>query len=334
MTMTVSPPHGSTAVRALLDDPRCREVGTGRTEMERRVEEVIAACPGWDGARAWYAPVTGGLQNSNWQVSVEGDPVTYFLKIPGAGSEEYVDRALTSAVGQKAGALGIGPRVVHFDAASGVEVVEYLEGYRACTNGDLKDAKNVGAVLDIYRTLHGAEPFGTVKTVFDMIDEHLDQVRALGVDLPRSWAGIQVEEQAARSALTGSGLDIVPCHNDPMPGNFLIAAGRPMRIVDYEFASDNDRTYELGLLAAEMFFDDERVTWLVEQYFGTVDRSRLARVHVGMALADVKWGLWGCMYSALNRSWDFDYYKYGSWKLARARAKMADPRWGSWLSLL
>jgi hypothetical protein len=60
----------------------------------------------------------------------------------------------------------------------------------------------------------------------------------------------------------------------------------------------------------------------------------LARVHVGMALADVKWGLWGCVNSRLNDSWDFDYYKYGAWKLARARMTMADPRWGAWLSLV
>jgi hypothetical protein len=50
----------------------------------------------------------------------------------------------------------------------------------------------------------------------------------------------------------------------------------------------------------------------------------ISRVQVCSALADVKWGLWGCMNHKLSNAWDFDYHKYGAWKLARARLKMAD----------
>jgi hypothetical protein len=36
----------------------------------------------------------------------------------------------------------------------------------------------------------------------------------------------------------------------------------------------------------------------------------------------------------LNTSWDYDYHKYGVWKLMRAGIAMGDPRWASWLSSL
>jgi len=70
-----------------------------------------------------------------------------------------------------------------------------------------------------------------------------------------------------------SGLDLVPCFNDPMPGNFLIsqdpvADPKPMRLIDYEFASNNERSYELGVLFAEMFYDEQLTLSLIEQYCG------------------------------------------------------------------
>ena len=30
-----------------------------------------------------------------------------------------------------------------------------------------------------------------------------------------------------------------------------------MKLIDYEFASNNERSYELGVLFAEMFFDEK-----------------------------------------------------------------------------
>jgi thiamine kinase-like enzyme len=134
--------------------------------------------------------------------------------------------------------------------------------------------------------------------------------------------------------MTASGLDLVPCHNDPMPGNFLIAPGKPMKLVDYEFSSNNDRAYELAVMVTEMFYGEQQTLELIEDFYGTADWSMTSRVHVCSALADIKWGLWGCVNHQLTSAWDFDYHKYGIWKLMRARMKMADPRWALWVNAL
>jgi thiamine kinase-like enzyme len=119
-----------------------------------------------------------------------------------------------------------------------------------------------------------------------------------------------------------------------MPGNFLIADAKPMKMIDFEFASNNDRAYELALLVTEMFYDEQQTLELIEAYYGSAAWSLIARVHVFGALADIKWGLWGCVNHKLNSAWDYDYHKYGVWKLMRARLKVADPRWPFWLSAL
>lgn len=311
-----------------------RALGTARNDTERSVEAAVAAVGEWRGKQVGYAPVFGGLQNSNWRITVEGIDTRYFLKIPGAGSETFIDRALANEAARRAGAKGIAPKLVHFDTATGVEIIEFLEGYRACTNGDFKDAAIPHQIIDIYRVLHDGEMLTVTKTMFDMIDEHLAQVAELGVRLPDDAELILGEYQVAKQALLASGLDLAACHNDPMPGNFLVADDKPMKLVDYEFASNNERAYELALLTTEMFYTEERIGELVEDFYGRVDFSLLARVQVCGALADTKWGLWACVNQQLSSSWDFDYHKYGCWKLMRARLKMSDPRWPFWLKAL
>jgi thiamine kinase-like enzyme len=320
-------------------EPQDRLVGTARNEGERAVEKVVAEIPRWAGRRVHYAPVPGGLSNSNWRLTVEGEPKRYFVKIPGAGTEAFIDRGVANQAARRAGALDIGPEVVLFDQVSGVEVIEFLEGYRACTTGDFKSSELARHVMGLYRVLHSAEPLSLTKTVFDMIDEHVGQARELDVRLPRDIDVLLVEYAAARQAVVASGLDLAPCHNDPMPGNFLIAEGRapnnkPLKMVDFEFASNNDRAYEIAVLLTEMFYGEREMLELIEAYYGNASWPVAARVQVFGALADLKWGLWGCVTNKLNSAWDFDYHKYGVWKLMRSRIKMADPRWAAWLSSL
>lgn len=311
-----------------------KAIGSARTAAERRVEDVLVQIERWQGRTVTYAPVLGGLQNSNWRITVDGLDTRYFLKIPGDGSDAFIDRTLANEAARRAGDRGIGAEMVHFDPATGVEVIEFLEGYRACTNGDFKRPEVPREIIGIYRTLHDGGLLSGTKTMFDMIEEHLDQAREIGVQLPADAELILGEYQQAKSALQASGLDLVACHNDPMPGNFLVADGKPMRMVDYEFASNNERAYELALLIVEMFYGEEQALELIEDFYGRADFATCARVQVCCALADTKWGLWAVVNQQLNTTWDFDYHKYGLWKLMRARLKMSDPRWPFWLKAL
>lgn len=160
-------------------------VGSARTEPNCQVEKALAAATEWAGLSVTYFPVTGGLTNSNWPITVEGKSKRYFMELPGAGTDSFIDRALANEAARRAGALGIGPEVVLLDPITGVEVIELLEGYRACTNGDLKRPEIPLGMIDVYRTLHSGSKLSVTKTIFEIIDEHLEQVAELGVRLPR-----------------------------------------------------------------------------------------------------------------------------------------------------
>lgn len=314
-----------------------RKIGEGATVHERNVEAAITRVPEWRGKQATYAALVGGLMNQNWLVEISGDRRRYFIKVPGEGSEMFIDRVTANEAARNAHAMGLAPEVIFFDASDGLEVSEFLEGYRACTNADFGDATIQSDVLELYRRLHAGPRLGQTKTIFDMIEEHVEQGKELGSHFPEDMAWLMHRYQQAKSAFLASGLDLVPCFNDPMPGNFLISAEPgaplPMKLIDYEFASNNERSYELGVLFAEMFFDEGLTEALIEQYLGEVRPQMVARVILNRALADMKWASWAVVNRKL-KDWDFDYQKYGVWKYMRARDVMYDPRWDSWLRLV
>jgi thiamine kinase-like enzyme len=310
-----------------------RKLGEASTIHERNLEQAVGRIASWRGKEASYTPLVGGLMNQNWLVEIAGDIRRYFVKVPGEGSEMFIDRVVANEAARNAHSAGIGPEVVFFDPNDGLEVSEFLEGYRACTNGDFGDPSIQCDVLGLYRRLHAGPKLGSTKTIFDMIEEHVEQGRELGSHFPLDMPWIMHRYHQAKAAFMASGLDLVPCFNDPMPGNFLISADstpKPMRLIDYEFASNNERSYELGVLFAEMFFDEPLSLQLTEQYLGSANPQMAARMTINRALADIKWASWAVVNRKL-KDWDFDYQKYGVWKYMRARDVMYDPRWESWL---
>jgi len=286
-----------------------RKLGEATTVHEHNVENAISRVPQWRSGEAAYTPLVGGLMNQNWLVEIAGDRRRYFVKVPGEGSEMFIDRAAANEAARNAHAMGIAPEVIFFDAQDGLEISEFLEGYRACTNADFGDTAIQSDVLSLYRRLHAGPKLGLTKTIFDMIEEHVEQGRELGAYFPHDMSWIMHRYGQAKAAFMASGLDLVPCFNDPMPGNFLIDAepgtSKPMRLIDYEFASNNERSYELGVLFAEMFFDEQLTEGLTEQYLGAARSEMVARVIVNRALADIKWASWAVVNRKL-KDWDFD----------------------------
>ena len=236
-----------------------KRLGEAETEAEEALEQAVRRVPHWQDHAPCYRPVGGGITNSNWRVDVAGQ--SYFVKIPGRGTEMFIDRAVALDASRKAHGLGVGPAIYDWLAADGVEIAAFITDRRTCGLGDFADAAFRGAVVEAYRKFHQAAPLGLTKTVFDMIQEHVEQVQALGGWQPSDCAWLHERVADARSAIEAAGLDLVPCFNDPMPGNFLAGDDGSVMLIDYEYASNNDRAYDLGAWFGEMFFSASEEPW-------------------------------------------------------------------------
>ncbi|MHC2089035.1 phosphotransferase [Methylobacterium sp. CM6244] len=308
-------------------------LGGGTTDTERAFEAILRSVAPWQGRPMRYRQVLGGISNMNWRVEIDGEPHAYFVKMPGRGTEMFIDRAAARAASRQAEAIGLGPRTFDHLDAQDIEIAEFVDGRRPSTHRDFADPALRAEAMGVYRRFHAAPLLPLTKTVFDMIAEHDRQVAELQAPMPPDHVWLTRQTRLAQSALEASGLDLVPCFNDPMPGNFLIGEDGSILLIDFEYASNNDRLYDLAIWSGEMFFPESVDRELIEAYFGRYDEASFARLMVHKALADVKWSTWAMVQNTIS-TLDFDFYKYGIWKHMRARSIMNDPRWPIFLKAL
>ncbi|MGF6853757.1 phosphotransferase [Paraburkholderia sp. CI3] len=307
-----------------------KALGQAQTHHEHEIEAAIREMPAWKGYDIRYAPVGGGISNTNWRVEVDGAQTAYFFKVPGQGTEMFIDRRTAHEASVKAAITGYGAPVIAFLEDLGVEVFEFMEGWRASSNLDFLEREVRHNALRALKAFNDQPVLAQTKTMFDMIDEHQQQVEALHAVKPPDHDWLCQQYRRARAALEASGLDLAPCMNDTLAGNFMLNDAREIRLVDFEYASNNDRHYELALWFGEMFFAPGMELALLEDYFGRVTPQVVARVQLNKALADLKWSTWAMVQRAVSRL-DFDFYKYGFWKQMRARIVFQDPQWETWL---
>lgn len=308
--------------------------GSAADPMEETIETVIRNAPLFRGGKDMeYGPVSGGISNENWRVRSLTGTGDWFVKVPGNGTEMFINRVTAMEASQKAAAAGLGPRVYDDLADHGIEINDFLADRRPSTNSDFADLDKCKAAIAAYRLMHELPALAQTKTVFDMIDEHLQQVEDLQAPMYKDGAWLRFNTELAREAMHASGLDLVTSFNDPMPGNFMIGGDGSIMLIDYEYASMNDRCYDLAIWFGEMFFTPERELELIEEYFGEVRPDIRSRIIVHKALADMKWCLWSMVQLKVSRL-NFDFHKYGMWKKMRARSIMDHPDWNRHLRTL
>ncbi|HMC45467.1 MAG TPA: choline/ethanolamine kinase family protein, partial [Caballeronia sp.] len=131
-------------------------LGAAASDTERDIENVLRSVQPWAGRSLRYAPVSGGISNTNWRVWVDDEPASFFVKIPGRGTEQFIDRKAAFAASKQAELIGIGPRLYDYAAAQDVEINDFVDGRTTCSNRDFLERSVRSSVMGLYRTLHAS----------------------------------------------------------------------------------------------------------------------------------------------------------------------------------
>jgi thiamine kinase-like enzyme len=262
----------------------------------------------------------GGLTNRVYRV---GDHV---LRLPGKGTEAYIDRVNEAAAARMAAAAGVSPQVLHADPATGVMVTHYIAGAVTMTPRGFRDRvgapERAGAA---FAKLHASgAAFPARFDLFSMIDDYLALLAPRDVALPDGYHDVLAEAGAVRAALERGAVTPVPCHCDPLCENFLDDGAR-MWIVDWEYSGMNDPMWDLGDLSVEAGMDEAQEEAMLTAYFGAearpADRGRMV---AAKAMCDLLWTLWGLIQLSDGNPAD-DFRAYADTRFARCRALMAQP---------
>lgn len=298
------------------------------SETEARLRASLKNIPALDN---YTGPVErlGGLTNLVFRV---GDAC---VRLPGPGTEEYINRTHEAAAARAAAEAGVSPQIIHVDPETGIMATRFIEGATTMTpEGFRADIGSVRRAGEAFRQLHtsGAR-FPFTFELFAMIDDYLRILSTKDVTLPEGYHEVVSEAQTVRAALARKPAKLVACHCDPLCENFL-DTGERILIVDWEYSGMNDPMWDLGDLSVEAGFDSRQDQALMEAYFGgSPDPSDRARMVIYKAMCDLLWTLWGLIQLA-NGNPAEDFRAYADDRFARCRSLMASAEFSGCIRIL
>ncbi|MCO5160571.1 MAG: phosphotransferase family protein [Mesorhizobium sp.] len=291
------------------------------TEDLADVRAVIDAIPALAGH---HGPLLrmGGLTNRVYRAG------EFCLRIPGKGTEEYINRANEAIAAREAARAGVSPPVLHFDEATGVMVTRFVDGAVTMSPETFRNRRGSPARAgEAFRALHtSGAVFPFRFELFAMIDDYLKVLSTKDVALPAGYHDVVREaDGTVRAALAAHPLPLVACHCDPLCENFL-DTGERMWIVDWEYSGMNDPMWDLGDLSVEGGFDERQDDEMLRAYFGGEPSANdRGRVVIYKAMCDLLWTLWGLIQLANGNPAD-DFRAYADNRFARCKALMETPQ--------
>ncbi|TJW16472.1 MAG: LPS biosynthesis choline kinase [Mesorhizobium sp.] len=255
------------------------------------------------------------------------------LRIPGKGTEEYVNRANEAVAAREAARAGVSPDVLHFDEKTGMMVTRFVAGAETMSPEEFKTRSGSPARAGkAFRKLHtSGAVFPFRFELFAMIDDYLKVLSTKDVELPAGYHDVVREAGVVHSALAANPLPIVACHCDPLCENFLDTGDR-MWIVDWEYSGMNDPLWDLGDLSVEGKFDAAQDEEMMHAYFGRQPTpAERGRVVIYKAMCDLLWTLWGLIQLANNNPVD-DFRAYADGRFSRCKALMETPEFSRHLA--
>ena len=287
--------------------------------MGDNIGELAAGIPALAGFQG-QAERLGGLTNRVYRLG------NHILRVPGEGTEEYINRTHEARAAAEAARVGVGPAVIHADPQTGLMVTRFIPA--AATMSPAGFRNRPGAVARagaVFRKIHASDAaFPTRFDLFAMVDDYLRILSTKDVTLPEGYHDLTPEIAAIRAALAARPVPLVACHCDPLCENFLDTGDR-MWLVDWEYSGMNDPMWDLGDLSVEAGFDAAQDQALLTAYFGgpppAADRGRMV---IYKAMCDYLWTLWGLIQLA-NANPAEDFRAYADGRFARCKALILDP---------
>jgi thiamine kinase-like enzyme len=302
---------------------------------EEQLMDIISRIDAWKDKTCQYELVPGGKTNINWKVTVDGS--SYFVKVPGVGTESFIDRKNCHEANLIAQKESIGPEVFHFFPDSGVEIFSWIHDCVPMKFGDVFDANKFYKMIDTAKKFHNHAQLAMPlqQTAFEQTKNMLQMSRELGGYIPYEIDRMEWLFKNIEDAIYTAGIDYVPCHNDLWSANFMwVEENQQVYLIDYEYASMNDAWYDFGIWSAVNYFTEAMQMELVKYYCGEFDEEKFARMKLYQILQDIKWAMWSCVQAVNSPVSTFDYFEWLGSKMARLRSFWSDPRIDYWLNLL
>lgn len=239
-------------------------------------QQALARIPGWEGASC--SELSGGLTNRTWLVCKGGREAV--LKVDSTPRvAPFNERLAEQRIQTTAAEACLANRVLYADERT--YLTEFVEG-EVWVENDFRIESNLEKLANLLRRLHSLPLSGRH---FDAVDAGKSYVAGIDVrnsDTAQRCVGIVQKLHAPHN--------LCCCHNDLVAGN--IVAVPQLRLLDWEYACDNDPLFDLAIVVAHHELSERTADLFLDQYFDGDGTRWRAKLRQQMTLYNALVWLW------------------------------------------
>lgn len=300
------------------------------SEHDPCLADIIGTMPDWCEKEISITCVLGGLSNKVYRIEING--ISFIARVPGNystmfGGESACEISNTLIAGQ----CGVGPYVLKPLPEYNGLIMEFIQGI-SLTPQLLQDDRIIEAVVDAMKKLHSGQRFTNDFSVFQLSDRLTATLRRLGSPLPNDFPLYEDSLAQIRQSLESHPVELVPCHNDAFPKNWILDRSRQARLIDFEFSGNNDPAFELATLYVECKWSRETLQHVCDSYYERSVAADVSRVLLQSIFFDYTWSLYALVRAALDPKCDGISIAEARW--ARVRANLNATEWARHMEII
>jgi thiamine kinase len=257
-------------------------------------ETALSRIPAF--ADATFSKMGGGLTNRSYIVRSGGG--TYALRLDAEHTAAFgLDRATELRILHDAAQASLAPEVRFADPAAGILLYDYLPGpiwERASLDSD----NNLARVSALLRTVHRLPEAGAPLDALKVAHRY-EALASRSPDLrPHAERCVEIIRRMPEPA------EVRCCHNDVVAANIVgtVSGNAPLRLLDWEYACDNDPYYDLASLVAYHDLTSKQADRLLDSYTGMRMSESRERLALQLRRYDAIQWLWFAARYAIDRS--------------------------------
>ncbi len=235
----------------------------------------------------------GGMTNKNYRLRLT-DGREYVMRIPGAGTEDMIDRENEGKNLRAITKLGIDAKIVYFNERNGVKISEMIPDAKTLTPKMARWESNMRLVVQVLKKLHNSNV--KMENRFDigaMIRLYEGLAERTGGHYYPKFAKLQERVAKIKAMYDAMQVPQVPCHNDPLPDNWVKSGDDKIYLIDWEYAGLNDPVWDLAAYSLESSLSEREEELFLSLYYpeGISEQIRM-RMLMHKVFQDYIWSLW------------------------------------------
>jgi thiamine kinase-like enzyme len=299
-------------------------------------DEAIARIADWKDKDIRWEELGGGITNHNYIVWVNGGPGNpgggkYVLRVPGQGTDMFIDREVERYCMVQADKAGVGPRVAYQIDPEGALVIDFVEGEIMHPETMAGHPERIKQAVETVKVFHDKAVFKNAIKIFDMLRRYTKIARENNTPMPAELESLLLEMENIEKATALDPPADVACHNDLLSENFIIDADGKMWIIDWEYGGMTDPYFDLGDFVMEHPFSREEERLIIAAYCSEMNEGRFGRMMLHKSVSAVWWSVWAMIQNTVSHI-EFDYMEWARDRTGRAQRVVDDPDYPMWLA--